>query len=67
MSIIVFSKYPFRIKGKLPEYVKALSTQLAATKIARDIVTHDTWPSQTSKATDIMWQYGLLSGGLGGA
>ena len=42
MRIIIFSwEYPPRVVGKLSEYVKALSTQLAANKVEVNVVTYD--------------------------
>ena len=42
MRIIIFSwEYPPRVVGKLSEYVKTLSTQLAANKVEVNIVTYD--------------------------
>jgi glycosyltransferase involved in cell wall biosynthesis len=42
MRIIIFSwEYPPRVVGKLSEYVKALSTQLAAKKEDVNVVTYD--------------------------
>jgi glycosyltransferase involved in cell wall biosynthesis len=42
MRVIVFSwEYPPRVVGKLSEYVKALSTQLAAKKVEVNVVTYD--------------------------
>ena len=42
MHMIIFSwEYPPRVVGKLSEYVKALSTQLAANKIEVNVVTYD--------------------------
>ena len=42
MRVIVFSwEYPPRVVGKLSEYVKALSTQLATKKVEVNVVTYD--------------------------
>ncbi len=42
MRIIIFSwEYPPRVVGKLSEYVKALSTQLAANNVEVNVVTYD--------------------------
>ena len=42
MRVIIFSwEYPPRVVGKLSEYVKALSTQLAAKKVDVNVVTYD--------------------------
>ena len=42
MRVIFFSwEYPPRVIGKLAEYVKALSTQLAATSVEVNVVTYD--------------------------
>ncbi|MDR0471234.1 MAG: glycosyltransferase [Nitrososphaerota archaeon] len=42
MRTIIFSwEYPPRVVGQLSEYVKALTTQLATSKIGVDIVTYD--------------------------
>jgi len=42
MRIIIFSwEYPPRVVGKLSEYVKALSTLLAANKVEVNVVTYD--------------------------
>ena len=42
MRVIVFSwEYPPRVVGKLSEYVKALSTQLAAKKVDVNVVTYE--------------------------
>ncbi|MDR0493979.1 MAG: glycosyltransferase [Nitrososphaerota archaeon] len=42
MRVIIFSwEYPPRVVGQLSEYVKALTTQLAASKVDVDIVTYD--------------------------
>jgi glycosyltransferase involved in cell wall biosynthesis len=42
MRIIIFSwEYPPRVVGKLSEYVKALSTQLAANDVEVNVVTYD--------------------------
>ena len=50
MRVIIFSwEYPPRVVGKLAEYVKALSTQLAANKVEVNVVTYD--DSTTGSAT----------------
>ena len=42
MRIIIFSwEYPPRVVGKLSEYVKALSTQLATNNVEVNVVTYD--------------------------
>ncbi len=42
MRVIIFSwEYPPRVVGKLSEYVKALSTQLATKKVEVNVVTYD--------------------------
>jgi glycogen(starch) synthase len=42
MRIIIFSwEYPPRVVGKLSEYVKVLSTQLAANNVEVNVVTYD--------------------------
>jgi glycosyltransferase involved in cell wall biosynthesis len=42
MRIVIFSwEYPPRVVGKLSEYVKALSTQLAANNVEVNVVTYD--------------------------
>jgi glycosyltransferase involved in cell wall biosynthesis len=42
MRVIIFSwEYPPRVVGKLSEYVKALSTQLAAKKVEVNVVTYE--------------------------
>jgi glycosyltransferase involved in cell wall biosynthesis len=42
MRLIIFSwEYPPRVVGKLSEYVKALSTQLAANNVEVNVVTYD--------------------------
>jgi glycosyltransferase involved in cell wall biosynthesis len=42
MRVIIFSwEYPPRVVGKLSEYVKALSTQLAANNVEVNVVTYD--------------------------
>jgi glycosyltransferase involved in cell wall biosynthesis len=42
MRIVIFSwEYPPRVVGKLSEYVKALSTQLAAKNVEVNVVTYD--------------------------
>jgi glycosyltransferase involved in cell wall biosynthesis len=42
MRIVIFSwEYPPRVVGKLSEYVKALSTQLAANDVEVNVVTYD--------------------------
>jgi glycosyltransferase involved in cell wall biosynthesis len=42
MRVIIFSwEYPPRVVGKLSEYVKALSTQLAAKKVDVNVVTYE--------------------------
>ncbi len=42
MRLIIFSwEYPPRVVGKLSEYVKALSTQLAANDVEVNVVTYD--------------------------
>ena len=42
MRVIIFSwEYPPRVVGKLSEYVKALSTQLATKKVDVNVVTYD--------------------------
>jgi len=42
MRVIIFSwEYPPRVVGKLSEYVKALSTQLAANHVDVNVVTYD--------------------------
>ncbi|MGD0644326.1 MAG: glycosyltransferase [Candidatus Bathyarchaeia archaeon] len=42
MRIIIFSwEYPPRVVGKLSEYVKALSTQLASNNVEVNVVTYD--------------------------
>jgi glycosyltransferase involved in cell wall biosynthesis len=47
MRVIILSwEYPPRVVGKLSDYVKALSTQLAAKKVDVNIVTYDSTPSQ---------------------
>jgi len=42
MRLIIFSwEYPPRVVGKLSEYVKALSTELAANNVEANVVTYD--------------------------
>ena len=42
MRIIIFSwEYPPRVVGKLSEYVKALSAQLATKNVEVNVVTYD--------------------------
>ncbi len=42
MRVIIFSwEYPPRVVGKLSDYVKALSTQLANKKVDVNVVTYD--------------------------
>ena len=42
MRVIIFSwEYPPRVIGKLSEYVKALSTQLASNNVEVNVVTYD--------------------------
>ena len=42
MHIIIFSwEYPPRVVGKLSEYVKALSNQLATNNLEVNVVTYD--------------------------
>ena len=42
MRIVIFSwEYPPRVVGQLSEYVKALSTQLASSKVEVNVVTYD--------------------------
>ncbi len=42
MRVIIFSwEYPPRVVGKLAEYVKALSTQLAGNNVEVNVVTYD--------------------------
>ena len=42
MRVIIFSwEYPPRVVGKLSEYVKALSTQLATKKVEVNVVTYE--------------------------
>jgi glycogen synthase len=54
MRIIIFSwEYPPRTVGKLAEYVKTLSTQLAANKVDVNIVTYDALAGQTQEATGV--------------
>jgi len=54
MRIIIFSwEYPPRVVGKLSEYVKALSTQLAANKIETNVVTFDTVTGSTVEPTGV--------------
>jgi len=54
MHIIIFSwEYPPRTVGKLAEYVKVLSTQLAAKKIDVNIVTYGNIPSQIVEETGV--------------
>ena len=50
MRIIIFSwEYPPRVVGKLSEYVKALSTQLAANNVEVNVVTYDDSITGSSK------------------
>jgi glycosyltransferase involved in cell wall biosynthesis len=54
MRIIILSwEYPPRVVGKLSEYVKALSTQLAANKVDVNIVTYDLSTGKTQEASGV--------------
>jgi glycosyltransferase involved in cell wall biosynthesis len=54
MRVIIFSwEYPPRVVGKLSEYVKALSTQLAANNVEVKVVTYDTTTGLTQEPTGV--------------
>src|SRR5208283_3514153 len=54
MRLIIFSwEYPPRVVGKLSEYVKALSTQLAANNIEVNVVTYDSTTGSAQEPTGV--------------
>ncbi len=54
MRIIIFSwEYPPRVIGKLSEYVKALSTQLATNNVEVNVVTYDSITGSTQEPTGV--------------
>jgi glycosyltransferase involved in cell wall biosynthesis len=54
MRIIIFSwEYPPRVVGKLSEYVKALSTQLAANNLEVNVVTYDSTTGSAQESTGV--------------
>ena len=54
MRLIIFSwEYPPRVVGKLSEYVKALSTQLAANDVEVNVVTYDSTTGSAQEPTGV--------------
>ena len=54
MRVIIFSwEYPPRVVGKLSEYVKALSTELATNNVKVNVVTYDTITGLTQEPTGV--------------
>jgi len=54
MRIIIFSwEYPPRVIGKLAEYVKVLSTQLATSNVEVNVVTYDSITGSTQEPTGV--------------
>jgi glycosyltransferase involved in cell wall biosynthesis len=54
MRLIIFSwEYPPRVVGKLSEYVKALSTQLATNKVEVHVVTYDSIKGSAQEPTGV--------------